>query len=60
MIFFVKGNERQKKKCPATRTGQYPWSPELDRAGNRFLYWKLRLREYTSRKINTVTLNKVG
>ena len=37
-------------KCPKKRSGQYPWSPDFDKAGKRLLYWRLRLREFTATK----------
>jgi hypothetical protein len=50
------GQTAAENKCPGLRSGQYPYSPELDRAGKRLLYWKLRLKEYMSLKTNRATL----
>ena len=44
-------------KCDKKKSGQLPWSPELKLSGKTLLYWKLRYREYTSRKFNQVMLD---
>ena len=51
-----RGRRAAEDKCAARRSGQHPWSPELDRAGSRLLYWQLRLREFTGKKTNLETL----
>ena len=40
------------RKCKAKRTGQLPWSPALQKSGRTLLYWRLRLREFTSNNVN--------
>jgi hypothetical protein len=47
-------------KCTVKRTGSLPWSPELDKVGKRYLYWKLHLREFTSRITNVKQLEKLA
>jgi hypothetical protein len=54
------GRRAAENKCAARRSGQYPWSPELDRAGSRLSYWQLWLREFTSKKNNLSTLNDLA
>jgi hypothetical protein len=54
------GRRPAENKCAARLSGQYSWSPELDRAGSRLSYWQLRLREFTSKKINLSTLNDLA
>ena len=44
------GRTAANKKCSAVDSGKYPWSPALDKAGARKLYWKLRLWGFTERQ----------
>jgi hypothetical protein len=44
------------RQCQAKGSGQTPWSPTLKKAGLTLLYWRLRLREYTSAQVNMQTL----
>ena len=54
------GRAASEAKCPSRRSGMFPWSPELDRAGKRWLYWKLRIREFTSQNVNLDLLDKLA
>ena len=54
------GRTAANKKCSAVDSGKYPWSPALDKAGARKLYWKLRLWGFTERqKQNAVFLQSL-
>jgi hypothetical protein len=57
---LAQGRAAAEAKCPAKRTGALPWSPDLDCAGKRFLYWKICLREFTSKFTNSVTLERLA
>ena len=39
-------------KCSKKKSGQLPWSPELKLSGETLLYWRLRIREHTSKQKN--------
>jgi len=43
-------------RCPAKPSGQYPWSPDLKRAGKNFLYWKLRRTSFYAVEENAAAL----
>jgi hypothetical protein len=58
--FLDQGRRAAENKCAARRSGQYPWSPELDRAGSRLSYWQLRQPEFTSKKTNLSTLDDLA
>ena len=47
-------------KCTAKLSGQVPWSPELQKAGRTFRYWRLRLSELISPQVNLSVLNKLA
>ena len=47
----AKCNKKRKK------SGGIPWSPELQLTGRALLYWRLRIREHTSRKTNQAMLD---
>ena len=47
------------RKCKAKRSGLCPWSPALQEAGCRLLYWKLRMSAHTCNKVNANTLAKL-
>jgi hypothetical protein len=48
-----------KRKCKAKRSGLFPWSPALQEAGCRLLYWKLRMSAHMCNKVNANTLTKL-
>ena len=48
------------KKCTPIRSGQLPWSPELETAGKRMRYWRMRGREFTSRNTNSEELEQLA
>lgn len=41
-LLLKDGQSRCEKKCPAKKSGAYPWSKSLDLARDTYLYWKLR------------------
>ena len=47
-------------KCNKKKSGQIPWSPELKMSGETLLYWRLRIREFTSRQINQSILETLA
>ena len=47
-------------KCTKKKSGQMPWSPELKLSGETLLYWRLRIREHTSRKTNQNMLDTLA
>jgi ribonuclease HI/exonuclease III len=47
-------------KCSKKNSGQKVWSPELKATGETLLYWRLRIREHTSRKSNQFTLDRLA
>jgi hypothetical protein len=51
-----RGRRAAENKCAVRRSGQYSWSPELDRAGSCLSYWRLRLSWFTSKKTNLEAL----
>jgi hypothetical protein len=48
-----------KRKCKAKRSDLCPWSPALQEAGCRLLYWKLRMSAHTCNKVNVNTMAKL-
>ena len=42
---LLKGRMESEKKCPPKKSGRFPRSPDLDRAGKWVSYWKLRIRK---------------
>ncbi|WP_288993383.1 hypothetical protein, partial [uncultured Marinobacter sp.] len=54
------GRRAAERKCAPRRSGQHPWSPELDRAGACLSYWRLRLRAFTSQTTNLDTLDALA
>ena len=57
---LVLGRTAAENKCPPKKSGKYPWSPDLDLAGRTVLYWKLRLREFTSRDSNLMIIDRLA
>ena len=57
---LVQGRAAAEAKCPAKQTGGLPWSPELDLAGKRLLYWRLRCRKFTSGITNIIFLESLA
>ena len=41
-------------------SGQVPWSPDLQKAGRTFKYWRLRMSELTSMQVNLSELTKLA
>ena len=54
------GRSMAESKCSPIRSGQFPWSPELDCAGKYFLYWQMRVRTFSSGVVNTERLSKLA
>lgn len=54
------GQTAAENKCPKRKSGSLPWSPDLDRAGRTVQYWRLRMREFTTRLTNHSTLERLA
>ena len=54
------GCRATERKCPSIRSGQLPWLVELEQAGCTYLYWTLRVREFTAKETNKVSLDKLA
>jgi hypothetical protein len=54
------GQRAAEKKCPAKRSGQYPWSLEFEKARKLWLYWRLCTREITSKFTNLLLLTELA
>ena len=49
---ITEGRRSAENKCAKKRSGQLPWSPELERAGLEVLYWKMRQRAFSGGVLN--------
>ena len=59
-LLLAQGRTAAENKCPKRKSGSLPWSPDLDLAGKKVQYWKLRLREFTARRSNDTALEKLA
>ena len=41
---LLKGRTEAENKCPPKKSGRFPWSPDLDRAGKWVAYWRIRIK----------------
>ncbi len=57
---LTEGRTAAESKCPSKQSGGLPWSPDLEAAGKRLLYWKIRCREFSSGITNTAYLESLA
>jgi hypothetical protein len=57
---LYQGRQLSENKYANCRSGNHPWSPELDRAGCLLSYWLLRIREFTSKTTNLAALDDLA
>jgi hypothetical protein len=57
---LAQGQRAAEKRCPAKRSGQYPWSLEFEKARKKWLYWRLRTREITAKYTNQELLHELA
>jgi hypothetical protein len=54
------GRAAAETKCRSREKRNYPWSPELEKAGSAALYWKLRVWELSSHQTNEETIQRLA
>jgi hypothetical protein len=57
---IAQGQRAAEKKCPAKRSGQFPWSLEFEKARKTWLYWRLRSRELSSKFTNLSQIEELA